>query len=230
MGAGGRWAAVAAALPHAERKVRELPFWKALAEAWGWRRVADAGCGAGFHLSLLRELGIGAAGFDLTLAALPASARGAVSVGDVLAPPFRSGAFDAVLCLGNTIALLPSRALQREGLAALAGLIRPGGVIVLQGEDVGALVAAGPVVRTRRLNEAAVHVRVFERAGRRVRMLAGVARNGVDAPLATAWLLPTSPAVVERMARGLGLVPVALPAPPPPGGSGWWAAFSAPSP
>jgi SAM-dependent methyltransferase len=228
VGAGGRWAAAAAALPQAERKMRELPFWKALAEAWGWRRVADAGCGAGFHLSLLRELGIGAAGFDLALAALPASARGAVSAGDVLAPPFRSGAFDAVLCLGNTIALLPSRALQREGVAALAVLVRPGGVIVLQGEDVGALIARGPVVRTRRLDEATVHVRVFERAGRRVRMLAGVARERGDATLEEAWLLPTSPTTLTRMARGL--VPVALPVPPPPGGSGWWAAFSAPSP
>lgn len=103
-------------------------------------------------------------------------------------------------------------------------------MILLQGEDVGALVAAGPVVRTRQLDEATVHVRVFERVGRRVRMLAGVARNGVDAPLAATWLLPTSAAVVTRMARGLGLAPVPLPAPPPLSGTGWWAAFSAPSP
>jgi SAM-dependent methyltransferase len=150
--------------------------------------------------------------------------------GDLLHPPFVDGTFDAVLCLGNTFSLLASRALQREGLAALAGLVRPGGIVLLQGEDAGALARETQVVRTRRLDNGAVHVRVFERVGRRVRMLAGVARDGVDAPLAATWLLPTSARVVTRTARSLGLAPVALPAQPPVTGTAWWRAFSAPSP
>jgi SAM-dependent methyltransferase len=220
-GDGDRWARAAAALPTAERVARERPFWQTLIAAWGWRRVADAGCGAGFHLELLRGLGVEATGFDLAVAALP-RAGGAVA-GDLLAPPLRPGAFDAALCLGNTMSLLPDRAGQRRALAALAGLVRPGGVVVLQGEDAGALVREGPVIRTRQV-EGGVHVRIFERRGRRVRMLAGVT-GGNEATLAEAWLVPTGAADVRRLARPLGLRRVELPAPPPGGGSGWWAAL-----
>ena len=49
------WAALAAAIPEGARRERERPFWQALAVAWGWRRVVDAGCGSGFHLALLGE-------------------------------------------------------------------------------------------------------------------------------------------------------------------------------
>ena len=219
-----RWAATAAALPTAARAGRELPFWQALIAAWEWRRVADAGCGAGFHLVMLRDLGLDAIGFDLAVAALP---RGTAAVaGDLLAPPLRPGAFDAALCLGNTISLLPDRAAQRRALAALATLVRPGGVVLLQGEDAGALVRQGPVVRTRQLEGSGVHVRVFERRGRRVRMLAGVA-TGDRASLAEAWLVPTGAGDVVRAARPLGLRRIDLPAQPPGAGTGWWVALSA---
>ena len=218
---GDRWALAAAALPTAERAARERPFWQVLIAAWGWRRVADAGCGAGFHLELLRGLGVEATGFDLAVAALPRAGRAVA--GDLLAPPLRPGAFDAVLCLGNTMSLLPDRAGQRRALAALGGLVRPGSIVLLQGEDAGALVRQGPVLRTRRV-EGGVHVRMFERRGRRVRMLAGVA-GGKETTLAEAWLVPTGAADVRRLARPLGLRRVELPAPPPVGGSGWWVAL-----
>lgn len=224
------WAAVAAALPQDARAERERPFWQALARSFSWRRVVDAGCGAGFHLRLLRAVGVDSYGFDAALGALARGVGAPVIGGDLLHPPLVDGTFDAALCLGNTFSLLPSRALQRDGLAALVRLVRPGGMVLLQGEDAGALVGETPVVRTRRLDGGAVHVRVFERVGRRVRMLAGVAREGVDAPLAATWLLPTSATAVTRMARSLGISPTALPAPPPASGTAWWAAFSAPSP
>ena len=221
---------MAAALPEKARAERERPFWQAVVGRFGWRKVVDAGCGAGFHLRLLREVGVEAVGFDAALDALVGRVGPAAFAGDLKAPPLRERSFDAALCLGNTFSLLASRALQREGLGALTRLVCTGGVVVLQGEDVGTLVAGGPVVRTRRLDGAAVHVRMFERVGRRVRMLAGVTRDDMDAPLTATWVLPTSPAVVGRMARGLGLVRVALPAPPPASGKGWWAVLSVRSP
>jgi SAM-dependent methyltransferase len=216
---------VAATLPQAERRARELPFWSALAKRWGWHRVADAGCGAGFHLGLLRDLGVGAVGFDLALAALRAAPRHSVCAGDVLAPPVRPDAFDAVLCLGNTISLLPDRAAQRRALAVLAALLRPGGVLVLQGEDAARNVAGGPVVRTRRIDAETVHVRVFERRGRRVRMLASVAPTGGEAPVEETLLMPTSAATIRRTAGPLELSPVEIPAPPPGSGAAWWVAL-----
>jgi len=216
---------VAATLPQAERRARELPFWSALVERWAWRRVADAGCGAGFHLGLLRDLGVGAVGFDLAVAALRSAPRHSVCAGDVLAPPLRSGAFDAVLCLGNTVSLLPDRAAQRRALTVLAALLRPGGVLVLQGEDAARNVARGPVVRTRRIDAETVHVRLFERRGRHVRMLAGVAPAGGEAAVEETLLLPTTAESIRRSAGQLGLSPMDIPAPPPGSGAAWWTAL-----
>jgi SAM-dependent methyltransferase len=222
------WAAAAAALPTAARAERERPFWQAVVAAWRWRRVVDAGCGSGFHVRLLRDLGAEAVGFDAALAALSRERLPRVLAGDLAHPPFREGAFDAALCLGNTLSLLASRTAQSAALAALARLVGPGGVVVLQGEDAGALVDGGPLVRTRRAGEGTVHVRVFERVGRRVRMLAAVVGDGAEARLSPALLLPTSPASVERLAAVQGLVPVSFPAAPPGGGAGWWVALSVP--
>jgi SAM-dependent methyltransferase len=219
------WAAVAAALPQAARAERERPFWRTLAASWGWRRVLDAGCGSGFHLGLLRELEVQGVGFDVALGAVAGRSLSGVAVGDLLHPPLRESVFDAALCLGNTFSLLPGRSAQREALAALAGLVRPGGIGLLQGEDAGALVTGGPLVRTRPVDGAGVHVRVFERVGRRVRMLAAVVRDGAEARLEEAWLLPTSPRSLARVAHGLPLAAAALPA-VAPAGAGWWAVFS----
>jgi hypothetical protein len=173
-------------------------------------------------VSLLTALEIEAAGFDLSMSALRGAPRTRIAAGDLVAPPLRPRSFDAVLCLGNTISLVASRAVQRGTLAALAELLRPGGHLLLQGEDAGALVAASPVVRTRSLRDGRSHVRVFERRGRRVRMLAGIAPPGGEAELVETWLLPTSGAVAARLARGAGLRPVALPAEPPGSAVSWW--------
>ena len=65
-----RWSRGAAALPTEERYRRELPFWQRLAADLGWRAVVDAGCGAGFHVKLLRSLNIAVTGLDLSLSSL----------------------------------------------------------------------------------------------------------------------------------------------------------------
>jgi len=226
--ADGRWSATAASLPTAARAERERPFWRALVEAFDWRRVADAGCGAGFHVSLLRGLGVETFGFDVALSVLKDVASAVA--GDLENPPLRPAAFDAVLCLGNTISLLASREEQQRAVASLAALARPGGLVLVQGEDVGTLVARGPVVRTRQLEDGGLHVRVFERRGRRVQMLAGVVREGTESRLETALILPTNRRTALRLGRTRALKPVALPAHPPGGATTWWAALSAPSP
>jgi len=222
------WARTAAALPEAARRRREQPFWRSLVRAWGWKRVVDAGCGAGFHLRLLAGLGVESCGFDLALAVLPRGA--AVVAADLLRPPLAAGVFDAALCLGNTLSLLPSRALQLQALRALALLVRPGGTVLVQGEDSGALARDGPAARVRWLAGRAVHVRVFERAGRRVRMLAGVLTPMAETRLAETFLLATSAGVVTRLARRVRLGVVPLPAPPPASSVGWWLALSVPLP
>jgi SAM-dependent methyltransferase len=224
------WASVAAALPQADRAARESQFWRSLATAWGWRAVLDAGCGAGFHVRLLRTLSVQAVGFDLAPAALLAAPRGLVLASDLLLPAVRPHAFDAVVCLGNTISLLAHRHAQGRALRMLASALRPGGILLLQGEDAGALVDAAPQARLRALGDGSSHLRVFHRRGRRVEMLAGVARPGEDTALVINWLLPTSPARLHPLARQSGLTAVDLPAPPPAGPPcSWWLALRAPT-
>jgi SAM-dependent methyltransferase len=223
-----RWSRGAAALPTEERLRRELPFWQELAAALGWKTVVDAGCGAGFHVKLLRSLDVAVTGFDFSLSSLLAGERHGVAVGDLLAPPLAARA-DAAICLGNTISLLPSRAAQRQALAALAALLRPGGALLFQGEDAAAIVATGPIVRTRRLADGRVHVRAFERRGPRVRMLAGLVAPGEEAPLERATFLPTTPASLTRLARPLGLHARPLPVAPPGTGATWWLLLESPA-
>ena len=222
MGGHDRWAGSAASLPTDERSRREAPFWRQLTADLEWRLVVDAGCGAGFHVRLLRGLGVRVAGCDLSLSALLAGERHGVTVSDLLTPALRPGAADAVLCLGNTFSLLPARAVQRRALAAFASLLRPGGALLLQGEDAAAVVAAGPLLRTRSLADGSVHVRVFERRGARVRMLAGAAAPGAEAPLHGVWLVPTNLVSLGRLARPLGLHPVPLRVDPPGAAVTWW--------
>lgn len=225
-----RWARAAAALPTSARADRERRFWDALVRAWRWRRVVDAGCGAGFHLRLLAELGVGAVGFDLALATLPRGLAARAFAADLLHPALRAGAFDAALCLGNTFSLLASRLAQRDAIGALAALVREGGTVLVQGEDVGALTDGGPVVRSRRLENGMRHVRLFDRIGRRVAMYAGVVGDDAAASFGRTSLLPTPASVVARMGRAVGLAPVGLPVDPPGEGGSWWVALNAPSP
>jgi len=216
---------VAAALPQGDRFVRETPFWRTLVTTWGWHAVLDAGCGAGFHVRLLRANGVDVVGFDLAPAALREAPRGLVMAADLLRPGVRAHAFDAVLCLGNTISLLANRHTQRQALGAMADALKPGGILLLQGEDAGALVSSAPQARVRTLADGSFHLRVFVRRGARVQMSAGVGRAGRDTSLATSWLLPTSPATLLGMTKQHGLAPVTLPAQPPagPASSWWWA-------
>lgn len=226
MDASDGWARVAAAVPQDERARRESPFWQVLARSWNWRTVIDAGCGAGFHLRLLRRLDVRAVGFDRFASALPPVSVAPLFIADLSHPALRAATFDAALCLGNTFSLLPSRAAQRDALAALGKLVRPGGTVVVQGEDAGTLVGTTPVARARTLPDGRTHLRVFERRGTRVHMLTGAVAPGDDAGLETAMLLPTSAARLAARARALGLRQIAFPAQPPPGGAAtWWLAL-----
>lgn len=225
MDRGSRWAEVVAALPGGERARREAPFWSALAEAWGWRTVADAGSGSGFHLALLGGLGVVARGYDLAPWFVPASLRGTVCAGDLTAAPLRPASMDAALCLGNTLSLLPDRASQARALGELAGLVRSGGVVLLQWEDAGAVVAAGSVTRTRRLDDGRLHLRTFVPDADRVLMLAGIVRTGEATALEEVRLLPTDAVAIARLAESVGLTRVEVPARPPGSAATLWLAL-----
>jgi SAM-dependent methyltransferase len=226
-GAGERWATLLA-LPEGDRLERERPFWQTLVDSFGWRRVADAGCGGGFHLRLLGSLGVTAVGLDAVLAPLALRRQRRAAVADLSTPPLRHGSCDGVISLGNTFSLLPDRRSQHAAITTLAALLRPGGVLLLQGEDAASSAGLEPLARLRDLGDGRLHLRVFQRRGRRVEMLVGLVPRQGEARLEVATLLPTTSADLIRLGWRSGLAPVELPVVPPGGAATWWVALRAP--
>ncbi len=119
----------------------EGPFLCAQLEAIGARRVLDFACGSGGHALCLAERGYGVTGVDVSpvmirLARQKAQARDVAVAFEVIGPgevPVMSEvAFDAVICLGNS---LPHLLTQDELTAALRGMarvLRDDGVLILQ--------------------------------------------------------------------------------------------------
>lgn len=122
----------------------------------GARRVLDAGCGEGTLVRRLAAAVPEAVGLDRDAASLDqARAQGGGGryvLGDLLAPPFPPGSFDAV----STVTTLHHVG-TGPGLAAMAALVRPGGVLAAVGvararypRDLPRDAAASVAVRLRR--------------------------------------------------------------------------------
>jgi len=90
--------------------------------------VADVACGEGATLSLLARAGLLAVGVDLEPQAVARARQHAPAVvGDALALPLASGAYDVVLC-ECSVSTLDDRA---RGVRELARVLRPGGQLAL---------------------------------------------------------------------------------------------------
>ncbi len=126
------------------RLAAEGPFLRAILEEAGARSVLDAACGSGGHALWLARQGYAAAGADASPGMIALAQRKAAEaslnipfwVFDLanLQPANVQGAtaFDAVLCLGNSLPHLLTQADLVAALGGMAAVLRPGGVLVLQ--------------------------------------------------------------------------------------------------
>ncbi len=126
------------------RLATEGPFLAALLAEAGARSVLDAACGSGGHAIWLAQHGYRPAGADVSPAMIDLARRKAESAGldipfsvaDLAALPSASlpdsDAFDAVLCLGNSLPHLLTQAELVAALRGMAAVLRPGGLLVLQ--------------------------------------------------------------------------------------------------
>ncbi|MDP6798070.1 MAG: class I SAM-dependent methyltransferase [Candidatus Krumholzibacteria bacterium] len=100
--------------------------------------LLDAGCGTGRHLEILAEQEFAVTGLEPEAAmALRANERlgdrGRVhTLGLEHSAELEEAPFDAVLCLGNTLAHLLDHPSLKTGLEALSGALRPDGLLLLQ--------------------------------------------------------------------------------------------------
>lgn len=92
-------------------------------------RVADIGCGPGHHTKLLRERGLLATGFDLSAEMLAAHGVPGLVRADMLALPIADGALDGIWCAAALLHI--PRSSVPAALAGFAGVLRPGGELVL---------------------------------------------------------------------------------------------------
>lgn len=128
------------------RLAGEGPFLKSMLEAAGARRVLDAACGSGGHALWLARQGYEVEGADVSPAMIALAREKAAAAG--LDVPFAVAAlsdlqfpassfqlpvpYDAVLCLGNSLPHLLTQDDLVAALRGMAGVLRPGGALVLQ--------------------------------------------------------------------------------------------------
>jgi len=127
-----------------ERLAREEPFFRKVFADHGAESVLDAACGTGMHAVAFARWGLRAAAADLSPAMVERARRHAAAAGvevevreaafGALAAAFaaKAGSLDAVTCLGNSLPHLPDDATLVAALADMGGLLRPGGVLVVQ--------------------------------------------------------------------------------------------------
>jgi glycine/sarcosine N-methyltransferase len=119
------------------RLKQEGPFLKSHLESIGAKRVLDAACGTGGHSKALAGWGYDVVGADVSPRMIElASAHPGIPfvVTDLAALPthFPAGSFDAVLCLGNSLPHLLSDTELAGGIAGMAAVLRPGGMLITQ--------------------------------------------------------------------------------------------------
>jgi SAM-dependent methyltransferase len=113
--------------------------------------VLDAACGTGMHAIALAQKGYRAAGADLSGVMIERARQNAAAAGvqvrfeavgfGALAQTFGGQAFDALLCLGNSLPHVLSPAELATTLEDFAACLRPGGLLIVQNRNFDAVMA-----------------------------------------------------------------------------------------
>jgi SAM-dependent methyltransferase len=151
---------------------KELPFLEEILRRHDARHVLDAGAGTGVHAAALAGLGFRLDACDIHEGVLEkgrahARERG-VEVRFFASCFTRLGetagaVYDAVLCLGNSLCMVPDRGTFRESLASMASVLRPGGILVTHVINYAGLRARGKRIGPpRRLEDGRVVLKIFD--------------------------------------------------------------------
>lgn len=122
-----------------KRLANEEPFYRALFQRVGVRRILDAACGTGRHAAMFHAWGQQVEGADLSPGMIARCRRQfgeSDSLGWVVRafdePIAVAALFDAVLCVGNSLALAPNHDAVAGALRQMLRATRAGGVCVIQ--------------------------------------------------------------------------------------------------
>jgi SAM-dependent methyltransferase len=120
-----------------KRLDHEAPFYRRLFEEHRTRSVFDAACGTGRHAAMFHSWGLRVEGADVSPGMI---ARARASFGEPeglhwavrgFEAPAGPEAFDAAICVGNSLALAADAAAADRAIARLLEAVRGGGVAVV---------------------------------------------------------------------------------------------------
>ena len=121
-----------------KRLGHEGPFYRRLFEQHGVRSVLDAACGTGHHAAMFHDWGLRVEGADISPAMID---RARANFGESAGlhwvvrgfdePIAASEPFDAVLCLGNSLPLVPDMATVQRAIVQMLAAVRDGGLLVI---------------------------------------------------------------------------------------------------
>jgi len=124
-----------------QRFVRDRPFFRVFVENNKIKRALDAGCGTGFHSFLLAKLSVDMTAVDVSpamitklkehAAALELNVKATVSNFQSMTEKFK-GDFDAVFCMGNTLAHCLTREELQNAMTTFSSLVREQGILFAQ--------------------------------------------------------------------------------------------------
>lgn len=124
-----------------KRFVAERSFFSNIVERYCIKNAVDAGCGTGFHSLLLAQLGVTVTAVDVSPAMLDNVSRHAKKLNlrvKTVAASFQTLAesldkqYDAVFCLGNSLAHLLHDDDLNASLTSFAALVKPEGFLFIQ--------------------------------------------------------------------------------------------------
>jgi SAM-dependent methyltransferase len=121
-----------------KRLATEEPFYRRLFERVGVHSVLDAACGTGWHAAMFHAWKLRVEGADISEGMIQ-RARTRFGTSERLRwvvrgfhhPVAPAGSFDAVLCVGNSLALASDLATVRQAIQEMLSAVRKGGVVVV---------------------------------------------------------------------------------------------------
>jgi SAM-dependent methyltransferase len=120
-----------------KRLANEAPFFQTLFARNNVKRLADVACGTGRHANLFHSWGLDVYGSDISSNMIQKareqfgeSERLHWTVQGFEYPIETGGSFDAVVCIGNSLALVPDATTVTQALRHMLHALRPGGLAI----------------------------------------------------------------------------------------------------